>query len=173
VRPHKLTPNFETRQIIIHIHHSKETYQNANSKPKFNHTINATKLKQKQIKISLSNNSSRNFTNESNRTAKDTLTKVIDLKVTDRRKWKRNTTSEGNWAQRRCEMKMAFECMKWRRLFCTQSTSMASMVCFRNIQFSFLFFSERRTQIEEHHQHHERESESGVWVLLWFVLFLV
>lgn len=39
-------------------------------------------------------------------------------------------TSVGNWAQRRWEMKMAFECMKCRRLFCAQSMRIASMASF-------------------------------------------
>lgn len=36
-------------------------------------------------------------------------------------------TSEGNSAQRRSHMKMALRHMKCRKLFCTQSTSMASI----------------------------------------------
>ena len=45
----------------------------------------------------------------------------------ERREKRKKGTSEGNWAQRRWEMKMALECMKWRRLLCTQSMSIASM----------------------------------------------
>jgi len=51
------------------------------------------------------------------------------------RKLKRGKgTSVGNSAHRRWQRKMALACMKCRRLFCTQSTSIASMAASEPIQ---------------------------------------
>ena len=68
-------------------------------------------------------------------------------------------------------MKMALECMKWRRLFCAQSTSIASMAL-SLVTFVFFFSSLREKQ--ELNWTNTRVTEWGVfWVSGFSILYLV
>lgn len=75
--------------------------------------------------------------------------------------WEWRRTSEGNWAQRRWEMKMALECMKWWRLFWTQSMRIDSMMLFSYQKLVFRF-----SNFEEGEEGEELNWTS--WVFLGF-----
>jgi hypothetical protein len=62
-------------------------------------------------------------------------------------------TSEGNSAQSRSHMNMAFRCMKWRRLWFTQSTSIASISSSSSIE-------------REKKRENKKEGFSGFWGFL-------